>query len=206
MLIYVQMDENQKYPNNLVHLPTGYNPPLPEEDSNEWTEFEATTKSWSPERREKFLTHLVVPALIATGVVLLLKYSGGEKADIVKAAEEYAGGEVPIEQIAQELGVEDMMFYDGTIVLKPGSQLRTSPQVGNDEGNINDAGESSHDPNEPTTADKSLVAKDRLNPENGIWFSVVIEGKTLWTNQQNVVEFDQENIKHVNVQTAEEQQ
>jgi hypothetical protein len=166
---------------------------------------DSSAEGWSAERKQNFFKHTapILGAISVAATVLYIKYGGEAKPDIVQAAEEYAGGEVPIAQIAQEIGVKDMMFYDGTIVLKQGSQLRTSPQVGNDEGNINDGGESSHDPNNLTTADKSVVAEDLRNPENGIWFSVVIEGKTLWTNQKNVVEFDQENIKHVNVQMTE---
>jgi hypothetical protein len=208
MLFYVQMDENQNYPDNLVHLPTGYNPHHPEEDSSERAEFEEQTKGWSAERREKFLTRLVVPALLTAGVVLLLKYGGdSEKVDIVQAAEEYANGEVPIVKIAQELGIEEATIYDGTIILKPGCNLRSSPEGWVKYKADNLAGQSSTDPNNPTTATNPLVVKDLNKPrDNGYWFSVTLEdGKTVWVNEQNVVEFDIENIKRVDIQLPEEQ-
>lgn len=191
-------DQPGQYPNNLYQLPLPRKPHVPKYVKPSTIESKMSTKN----KRITTLGTVAVGLLI----ILLAKYGSPEKANIVKAQEEYANGEVPIEQIAQEFGIEDMMFYDGTITLKPGCTLRSSPEVIDEDDYSNRVTKSSNDPDNPTTANKSIVVNDPRNPENKEWLGVTLDsGEKVWVNWRNVVEFDKEQIKHVNIQTPEEQ-
>ena len=190
MLFYVQMNENKQDPNNLIQLPTNYDP-LILDDSDKVAKYEERTKTWSPKRKNNFWKHFVPLVLVASGFILLAKY--GFANDSID--QESLKAITPIEQIVEEPGAESLMIYDGVIVVKPNSQLRTSPEVNNSVP-VNDAGKSSNDPNNPTEVENPEVSEDLKNPANGLWFKV---GEDTWTNWQNVVEFDRNNIKSVDV-------
>jgi hypothetical protein len=147
-------------------------------------------------------------AVFLVATMALAKFGSSDEPDVVRAAGQYLDSRVSIEQVVtkeqieqsheaqQEYDTDDLMVYDGSILVKPASTLRSSPTVIKHEDS-NKVGETNNDPDKLTSYDKPVVTMDLQNPANGYWFGFYLDGKLVWVNWQNVIEFDKEKIQPI---------